>query len=104
MNRTALLLTALCTALTALPARSGDLVAYEGGDLIRLSEAACTNEAVLNRIEPDARRHFRTASAVVQGQTYQACWGALPTAVYLIYEDGDQGVLPMSRLQVPVDI
>lgn len=104
MARTALFLTALCTALSPLPALAGDLVANQGTDVIRLSEAACTNEAVLNRIEPEARQHFRAAWATVQGQKYQACWGPLPTAVYLIYEDGDQGVVPVSRLQKPVDI
>lgn len=102
MRRTALL-SALCAALAA-PALASDLVAYDGDDMIRLSHGSCTNQAVLERIEPQARAHFRTASATLQGQRYTACWSLLPTAVYLVYEDGDQGLVPMSRLQVPVDI
>lgn len=97
----------LCAALlttTALAARANDLVVNEGTDSIRLSEAACNNQAVLNLIEPDARALFRTASATLQGQRYTACWSVVSTAVYLVYEDGDQGLVPVAKLKVPVDI
>lgn len=106
MRKTALL-SVLCTALavaSAPAALAGDLVAYEGTDMIRLSHAECTNQAVLQRIEPDARAAFRTASAMLQGQRYTACWSVTATAVYLVYEDGDQGLVPVSKLKVPVDV
>lgn len=102
MRHTALL-SALCAALVA-PTWASDLVAYDGNDMIRLSDAACTDQAVLERIEPESRPLFRRAHATLQGQRYSACWSVLPTAVYLVYEDGDQGLVPMSRLQVPVDV
>lgn len=95
---------ALALGLASLPAFGGDLVAYEGADMIRLTETACSNQTVLGRIDPSSREHFRSATATVDGRTYQACWGALPAAVYLIYEDGDQGVVPISKLQVPIDV
>ena len=102
--RTTALLPVLCAALLASGARANDLVVNEGADSIRFSEAACSNEAVLQRIDPGDRPLFRTASATLQGQRYTACWSLVSTDVYLVYEDGDQGLVPVSRLKVPVDI
>ncbi|KQP47713.1 hypothetical protein [Pseudorhodoferax sp. Leaf274] len=81
-----------------------DLVVNEGRDSIRFTDAACNSEAVLRRIEPGERSLFRTASATLQGQRYTACWSVVSTAVYLVYEDGDQGLVPVAKLKVPVDI
>lgn len=105
--RSTALLPVLCAALfgvQGLHAQGQDLVVNEGADSIRLTRAACSNEAVLSRIEPDARRLFRTAAATLQGQRYTACWSVVSTAVYLVYEDGDQGLVPVSKLKVPLDI
>ncbi|WP_326540615.1 hypothetical protein [Pseudorhodoferax sp.] len=105
--RATALLPVLCAALlgtTAWSAHADDLVVNEGQDSIRFTDAACSNEAVLNRIEPAARALFRTASATLQGQRYTACWSVVSSAVVLVYEDGDQGLVPMSKLKVPVDI
>lgn len=88
----------------AAPALAGDLVANQGSDVIRLTPQACTNQAVLDRIDPEVRPLFLTASATLQGQRYTACWSITPTAAYLLYEDGDQGLIPLNRLKVPVDI
>lgn len=106
MRPTALLpvLCAMLLGTTALATHADDLVVNEGADTIRFTDAACNNEAVLNRIEPDARPLFRSASATLQGQRYTACWSVVSTAVYLVYEDGDQGLVPVSKLKVPVDI
>lgn len=104
MCRVPALLAAICVAAAGLPAHANDLVAYQGTNAIRLTDAACTDNAVLERLEPQLRKHFRSARATVGGKTYQACWGALPMAVVLVYEDGDQGMVPLSALQVPVDI
>jgi len=89
----------LCAALAAAPAMAGDLVARQGGDIIRLAEAECTSELVLNRIEPQLKAQFRAAVAVVGGQTYTACWRPAGRAAHLIYEDGDQGLVPVSELK-----
>jgi hypothetical protein len=85
-------------------AQAQDLVVNEGQDSIRLTDAACANEAVLQRLDPSDRVHFRSASATLQGQRYAACWSQVSTAVYLVYEDGDQGLVPVAKLKVPLDI
>lgn len=104
MIRTPVLLaTALLAAATAT-AQTTDLVAYQGTNAVRLTDAACTDDAVLKQLAPELRPYFRSAWAQVEGKRYKACWGTLPTAVIVVYEDGDQGLVPLGHLQVPVDI
>lgn len=104
MLRSLALITVAALAAASAAAQTTDLVAYQGTNAIRLTDAACTDATVLERIDPDARPYFRSAWATVNGKRYNACWGALPVAVLLVYEDGDQGMVPLSALQVPVDI
>ncbi|MDB5898622.1 MAG: hypothetical protein JWP22_1772 [Ramlibacter sp.] len=91
-----------CAALATVavaPAFAEDLVARQGDDSVRLSDAACKSELVLSRIEPGMATEFRAASAVFQGQRFQACWRMMGNAAYLMYEDGDQGVIPANELK-----
>jgi hypothetical protein len=90
---------AALAAFAVAPAFSQDLVARQGDDSVRLSDAACKSELVLSRIEPSTAKEFRSASAVFQGQRFQACWRMMGNAAYLVYEDGDQGVIPAHELK-----
>ncbi len=94
----------LGASLAAGTAMAADLVAYEGKDMIRLTSQSCTNAAVLERLHPQVQPQFRQADAVLQGQRYTACWSMTPTAAYLVYEDGDEGLVPLTKLEVPVDV
>jgi hypothetical protein len=89
----------LCAALAAAPAIAGELVARQGSDTIRLADAACTSEPVLSRLQPQTRSQFRAATAFVQGRTFVACWRMTPNAAHLVYEDGDQGLIPLTDLK-----
>ncbi|HEY0822721.1 MAG TPA: hypothetical protein VGD76_02960 [Ramlibacter sp.] len=91
-----------CAALAtfaAAPAFAQDLIARQGDDSVRLSEDNCKSELVLSRLEPDVAKEFRAASAVFQGQRFQACWRMMGNAAYLVYEDGDQGIIPAAELK-----
>lgn len=90
---------AALATLAAAPAFSQDLIARQGDDSVRLSDAECKSELVLNRIEPAVAGEFRAASAMFQGQRYQACWRMMGNAAYLVYEDGDQGIIPAQELK-----
>ena len=92
----------LCAAaLLAAPALADELVASNGNDSVRLSNGPCTNEQVLNRLKPQFRSALRDASATVQGQTYKACWIVEGASAHLLYEDGDQGLIPLAEFKVP---
>ena len=91
-----------CAALATFavaPSFAQDLIARQGDDSVRLSDAACRSELVLSRIEPGTSTEYRSASAVFQGQRFQACWRMMGNAAYLVYEDGDQGIIPASELR-----
>lgn len=93
-------LATICAAgALALPAIGGDLVATEGRDTVRLAEGNCTNMTVLNQVDPEMRPHLRAASAELQGRNYAACWRMTTVGAHLIYEDGDQGLVPLSSLR-----
>jgi hypothetical protein len=79
----------LCAALVAAaaPSFADDLVARRGSDTARLTDAA------------QARPAFRAALVEVQGQTFQACWGTTGDAIYLLFEDGDEGLIPVNELK-----
>ncbi len=89
----------LCAALAAGPVIAGDLVATQGGDTVRLQEGPCTSEQVLNLLEPTLRGEYKAASAVVEGHTFAGCWRKNGNVAHLLYEDGDQGIVPLSTLK-----
>jgi hypothetical protein len=90
---------AAAAALAAAPTFAQDLVAHQGEDSVRLSDTACKSELVLSRLDADQHEQFHAASAVFQGQNFQACWRVMGNVAFLIYEDGDQGVIPIQELK-----
>lgn len=92
----------LCAAaLLAAPAMAEELVASNGNDSVRLSNSPCTSEQVLTHLKPQLRSALKNANAVVQGQSFKACWLVQGDIAHLFYEDGDFGVIPMSDFKAP---
>ena len=92
----------LCAAaLIAAPALAEEVVASNGDDSVRLSDAPCSSQLVLNALEPSLRPVLRDASATVQGRVFKACWIVHGNAAHLLYEDGDQGLIPLSDFRAP---
>jgi len=85
----------------AAPVLADELVAKNGNDSVRLSNAPCSSELVLSRLQPQHRSELRDATAVVQGQTFKACWVVEGHAAHLLYEDGDQGLIPLTDFKIP---
>lgn len=86
-------------AFAAAPSYAQDLIARQGNDSVRLSEDACKSDLVLSRLEPGTAGDFHAASAEFQGKHFQACWRMMGNAAYLVYEDGDQGIIPATELK-----
>ena len=92
----------LCAAaLVAAPVMADELVANNGNDSVRISNGPCTNEQVLSRLNPQLRAELRDATAVVEGKMFKACWTVNGRAAHLLYEDGDQGLIPLSDFKIP---
>lgn len=89
----------LCAALVVAPAFANDMVAYSGRDSIHLSDTPCSNEQVLGQLPRQMHAHFRAASAVLEGRSFAGCWRVMGNAAHLVYEDGDEGLIPLSDLK-----
>lgn len=94
----------ILAALVAASPAFADLEARQGSDRVRFMESACTDETVLARIEPTARKEYRAAAAHFQGQDYAACWRPSGNVMHLVYADGDQGIVPMQDLKPVLDV
>jgi hypothetical protein len=89
----------LCAALAAAPVFAQDLVARQGTDSVRLADGPCTSQEVLGKLDPRLQKEYRAATAEVQGRTFSACWRMTSQGAHLLYEDGDQGLVPASDLK-----
>ena len=92
-------LVAALAAFAAAPAFADQLVARQGSDSVRLFDGACKSELVLRRVEPNTTDDYKAATANFQGQNFVACWRMMGNVAHLIYEDGDQGIIPMQELK-----
>ena len=88
-------------ALVAAPALADELVASNGQDSVRLSDKPCSSDQVLKRLTPKFRELMRDANAVVNGQPFRACWIVDGDSAHLLYEDGDQGLIPLTDFKQP---
>lgn len=94
----------LCAAaaLAAVPALADELVASNGQDSVRLSDKPCSSQEVLKQLTPRFRDQMKDASAVVDGQPFRACWIVDGDSAHLLYEDGDQGLIPLADFKQPI--
>ncbi len=91
-----------CAALATFavaPSFAQELVARQGNDSVRLSDSACSSQEVIKRLEPGTADEYKAASAEFQGQRFTACWRVMGNVAHLVYEDGDQGIIPMQELK-----
>jgi hypothetical protein len=72
------------------------LTATNGKDTVRVTDQPCTSQIVLRMVNPQYREVLRDATATVRGQAYRACWFVDVDHAHLLYEDGDQGLVPLA--------
>lgn len=92
----------LCAALAAVATFASaeeTLVARQGDDSVRLADSPCSSDQVLARLPSEHQGDYRAATAVFQGQNFVACWRSMGGVAHLVYEDGDQGIIPMAELR-----
>ena len=73
------------------------------GSYLRLFSQPCANDRVLARTPPAHRQSLHAGEAKVNGTVYGMCWLALPDGtVGILYEDGDQGRMPIQAFRPEV--
>lgn len=81
-----------------------DYVASQGTDSITLREGvACTGDIAKN-INPEMLKRFGAGSAQIEGKKYALCWAQVEDKVFVIYEDGDSGFLPVGIFRKLKDV
>ncbi len=89
--------------LHALPAHAGDLVAKDGRDEIHLHETPCESEVVAKTVPTRYMSGLNAMTAEVGDEKFAGCWRNVGNAVFMIYDDGDQGLAPLSKFRAPMD-
>lgn len=95
---------AFALLLIAFPAMAGEMVARNGDDEVRIKEGPCVHAGTLALIQPADRQHFHPARGRFNGEDFFGCWRAANGGVQLVWEDGDQGVIPLQALKPAMDI
>lgn len=86
----------LAAALLAAPAYA-DLLASNGRDWLRLTQAARTNQTILPMIREEHRASFKAGRAEAMGKAYQACWVDTMEGAYVVFfDDGEIVALPVA--------
>lgn len=72
------------------------MVLRQGGNTLTLMTTPC-NPKVADLLKPEFVPQFKNAVALVDGQTFDACWiMADPATIYVQFEDGDNATIPVS--------
>jgi hypothetical protein len=89
----------LCSAalLAAAPAFAEEVVASNGADSVRLSDSQCSSKKIMEQVEPAVGQQLKDANANISGQTFKACWVVEGQVAHLVYEDGDEGMVPLTE-------
>lgn len=72
-----------------------DWVATQGADYLVAKETACP-AAIADKVPAEFRPRLHAAVGHYDGKDYAGCWIQNEDKVYVIYEDGDQGVIPVA--------
>ena len=87
-------------ALAAGPAMSA-IYTYEHspGNGVRLSDGACGIAGIIAAITDEYKAQLRRGAATVNGKDIALCWIEAEGRAFLLYADGDRGVLPMKSFK-----
>lgn len=94
----------LVLLLVAFPASAGELVAKRGDDEVRLFDSPCIHGGTLGQIPPAMREQFHKATGRFNGQMFYGCWIPRGDMAVVLWEDGDQGLIPLAELKPTTNI
>lgn len=94
---------AAAALLAAFSAHAEVLTARNGGDSVRLTDEPCNSAVLAEKMPLFLREQFKAGTAIVDGQTYTVCWRWAGDDAHLLYEDGDQGIIPRRLFKPEID-
>jgi hypothetical protein len=69
------------------------------GNWVRIDSRPCKNPEVLALIAPEGHVLWSHADAKLENVPWAACWRAMGGTVFVLYPDGDLGVIRESRFR-----
>lgn len=78
------------------------LIATQDGDTVRITDHPCPQQ--VHQHLPVPPQFFGAALALVSGQSFAGCWRKVGASIHVIYEDGDQGLIPMAEFKEDVGV
>jgi hypothetical protein len=94
----------IASMLVAAGVCAETLAGSNGADNVRLTDQPCASEVILGLLPEPLRADFSAGVAVVDGQSWVVCWRPAGASVHLLYEDGDQGLIPRRDLKVEISV
>lgn len=90
----------LCAAFPAMSER----IAREGNSEVRIFDTPCVSAETIARIPEERREGWGKAIGVFSGQKFFGCWRKMGEDTYILWEDGDQGIVPAADLKEAMSI
>jgi hypothetical protein len=80
-------------------------VLRQGNDEVRVFDGPCVSAETIGRIPENEREGWKKVQGYINGQRYFGCWRPLDEAfVYILWEDGDQGLIPLTELKPVIEV
>jgi hypothetical protein len=93
----------LLMALVSATSFADYIVSGPQGTILARTNQACP-ASVLQHVVPEHQNKFRKADALIEGQKYVACWTEIDGMVFIVYEDGDHGMIPAEAFRALKDV
>lgn len=92
-------LVSLTLCMAVLPAFADRVFRDPTGQVILRDNVPCPAVVLAHIPEKEVHDRFSKADTIVDGKPFVACYAESGPAVFLVFEDGDQGVLPQDSFK-----
>ena len=89
----------MIAALLAAGSAHADLIVRNDGNWLQLHESQCKSAEVLSLLRDEWKDKFHSASSFANGQNFAACWIENNGFAFVLFDDGDRLVLPLSAFK-----
>jgi hypothetical protein len=94
----------LLVLLVATGCLAGERVARQGDDEVHVFDSPCVSAQTIIRIPENAREGWGKMQGRYQGERFFGCWRALGDNILILWEDGDQGLLPVQDFKPVLEV
>lgn len=95
----------LLALIAAIPCLAAERIARQGDDEVHVFDSPCVSAQTIARIPENAREGWGKVQGRYQGERFFGCWRPMgDAAVFILWEDGDQGIIPLQELKPALEV